>query len=160
MEPTAETPRETIWQRKRAGFAFVVFEGAMAVFLTAVVAFSGYGLTESKAESFLSASLTVTVGLLVGVFLVGDIAFRALASRHPIPTEEELQDWALVFVLALGALSLGLFFAAVGLVGAWPAPWLVGPVTVSWLLGPLIMAIGIYLFLGRSAPGLSHSRSP
>ncbi len=155
MQPPSEPPKSHIWQRHPGPVAGLVIVGLFVVGLTVLIAWHGYGLTEPQANDFLSATLTVTVGLLAGVFFVAQLAISSLA-RHPAdPRLGDREGWVLVFLLDIGALSLALLFAAAGLVGAWSATSAVAAVAFSWLAGMFLIAFGIFFFFGRAPPGAS-----
>ena len=129
----------------------------LSIWLVAMVIFTVYlvqvitPLSAQAMDAFLNSSLTVTVGLLVGVFFVG-----AMSAGHlPPPAigrswEDHRRRWAYSFLLELAVLTLGLFSTVAGILRAIDSVTALGELLLTWAAG--VVALGSGLWRIVSAP--------
>lgn len=101
-------------------------------------------ITAQKADAFFESSLAVTAGLLVAMLFAADAILRAPPDVSPdLNPSQRRTYWGLVLIVGVGAISLGLFSAVIGLVvGVFPAAFIDG-ILAAWTLAILILVAGI-----------------
>jgi hypothetical protein len=106
-------------------------------------------LSAEAMTSFLNSSLTVTVGLLVGVFLA---AISAGNIPEPPPgqsPEDYRRGWVYRFLVEFLDLTVGLFATVAGLFGALDPALTVAVLLVTWAIGVIALGSGIFRLVSR-----------
>lgn len=130
--------------------AWLLGLAGLAVYLAEVVS----PLPLDAMKSFLGSSLTVTAGLLVGVFFVA--AYSADHLPEPpagVPLAVYRRRWAFSFLWELLALTLGLFVTVAGVFSAIDAATTLLVLLLCWTIGAVSLGSGLFRIVAEGQHG-------